>query len=120
MWPFIALYGLYLILIDRRVKTVVLVLGSGLALVILWFVPEYLGSGDFLRAANRARQPNPDSAAFAAFPFLEVFNRSASVLTDPGLRRRRDRRDLRLARSQQEHRAGDGRGLHGADDLGRA
>ena len=60
-----------------------LVLGSGFALVILWFVPEYLGSGDFLRAANRARQPNPDSAAFAAFPFLEVFNRSASVLTCP-------------------------------------
>ena len=51
--------------------------------MILWFVPEYLGSGDFLRAANRARQPNPDSAAFAAFPFLEVFRRSASVLTAP-------------------------------------
>ena len=51
--------------------------------MILWFVPEYLGSGDFLRAASRARQPNPDSAAFAAFPFLEVFNRSASVLTIP-------------------------------------
>ena len=83
VWPFIALYGLFLILIDRRVKTVVLVLGGGLALVILWFVPEYLGSGDFLRAANRARQPNPDSAAFAAFPFLEVFRRSASVLTAP-------------------------------------
>jgi hypothetical protein len=83
VWPFIALYGLYLIVIDRRVKTFVLVLGSGLALVILWFVPEYLGSGDFLRAANRARQPNPDSAAFADFPFLEVFNRSASVLTAP-------------------------------------
>ena len=51
--------------------------------MILWFVPEYLGSGDFLRAANRARQPNPDSAAFAAFPFLEVFRRSASALTAP-------------------------------------
>jgi hypothetical protein len=83
VWPFIALYGLYLIWLDRRVKTIALVLGSGFALVVLWFVPEYLGSGDFLRAANRARQPNPDSAAFAAFPFLEVFNRSASVLTVP-------------------------------------
>ncbi len=83
VWPFIALYGLYLMLIDRRMKTIALVLGSGFALVILWFVPEYLGSGDFLRAASRARQPNPDSAAFAEFPFLEVFNRSASVLTVP-------------------------------------
>ena len=50
---------------------------------VLWFVPEYLGSGDFLRAAARARQPNPDSAAFAAHPFIEVFSRSASVLTPP-------------------------------------
>jgi len=46
-------------------------------------VPEYLGSGDWLRAAERARQPNPDSAAFAAFPFVEVFRRSASVLMVP-------------------------------------
>ncbi len=50
---------------------------------MLWFVPEYLGSGDVLRAAERARDPNPDSAAFAAFPFVEVFRRSASVLSVP-------------------------------------
>ncbi len=83
VWPFIALYGLYLIWRERTRASVVLVLGSGLALALLWFVPEYLGSGDFLRAAARARQPNPDSAAFAAHPFLEVFGRSASVLTPP-------------------------------------
>ncbi|WP_270044636.1 hypothetical protein [Solirubrobacter ginsenosidimutans] len=89
VWPFIALYGLYLIAADWHaknrlpVKTTILVIGGGLALGILWFVPEYLGSGDFLRAAARARKPNPDSAAFAAHPFIEVFNRSASVLTPP-------------------------------------
>ncbi len=83
VWPFIALYGLFLIWTDRRRSTLLLVLGSGVGLGVLWFVPEYLGSGDFLRAAARARQPNPDSAAFAAHPFLEVFRRSASVLTPP-------------------------------------
>jgi hypothetical protein len=89
VWPFIALYGLYLVAADWRrdnrlpVKTAILVIGSGLGLGILWFVPEYLGSGDFLRAAARARKPNPDSAAFAAHPFIEVFNRSASVLSPP-------------------------------------
>ncbi len=83
VWPFIALYGLFLMVTDRRLKTVALVLGGGFALMILWFVPEYLGSGDFLRAAARARQPNPDSAAFARHPFVEVFNRSASVLSIP-------------------------------------
>src|SRR5215218_951111 len=63
VWPFIALYGLFLMVTDRRLKTVALVVGGGFALMVLWFVPEYLGSGDFLRAAARARQPNPDSAA---------------------------------------------------------
>ena len=69
VWPFIALYGLYLIL-DRpaREDASRSCSASGFALVVLWFVPEYLGSGDFLRAASRARQPNPDSAAFAALP----------------------------------------------------
>ncbi len=57
--------------------------GGGIGLGILWFLPEYLGSGDFLRAAARARQPNPDSAAFARHPFIEVFNCSASVLSTP-------------------------------------
>src|SRR4051812_46945593 len=83
VWPFIALYGLFLIAADRRWSTVALVLGGGVALGVLWFIPEYLGSGDFLRAAARARKPNPDSAAFAAHPFIEVFDRSASVLSPP-------------------------------------
>jgi hypothetical protein len=89
VWPFIALYGLFLIAADWHrgnalpVRTTVLVVGGGLGLGILWFLPEYLGSGDFLRAAARARKPNPDSAAFAAHPFIEVFNRGASVLSPP-------------------------------------
>ncbi len=83
VWPFIALYGLYLIWRERTRGSILLVLGAGLALAVLWFLPEYLGSGDYLRAAARARQPNPGSPAFAAHPFLEVFGRSASVLTPP-------------------------------------
>src|SRR3954452_9066903 len=83
VWPFIALYGLYLIVAERTLKALLLVAGGGLSLIILWFVPEYLGSGDFLRAAARARHPNPDSAAFASHPFIEVFNRSAAVLSVP-------------------------------------
>src|SRR4051794_32210990 len=49
VWPFIALYGLFLLATDPRPRTAALVLGGGLALVLLWFVPEYLGSGDFFR-----------------------------------------------------------------------
>jgi hypothetical protein len=87
VWPFFALYGLWLIYqawdgeVPRR--EIALVAGLGVLTLVLWFVPEYLGSGDWLRAAARARDPNPDSAAFAAHPFVEVFQRSAAVLSPP-------------------------------------
>jgi hypothetical protein len=42
---------------------------------ILWFAPEYWGSGDALRASERANNPNPGSAAFAEHPGLEVMER---------------------------------------------
>ena len=57
--------------------------GAGALALVLWFLPEYLGSGDWLRAASRARDPNPDSAAFAASPFVEVFRRSEAILLVP-------------------------------------
>jgi hypothetical protein len=81
LWPFLLLYGLWLMWTEPRTR--VLVLASGALTVVAWLVPEYLGSGDLLRAAARAREPNPDSAAFADFPFAEVFRRSASVLMVP-------------------------------------
>jgi hypothetical protein len=88
VWPFWGLYGLWIVLGSfdgRRVpwRELAFVGAAGLAVLLLWFVPEYVGSGHALRAASRARQPNPDSAAFAAFPFAEVFHRSASILTVP-------------------------------------
>jgi hypothetical protein len=87
MWPFWGAYGLWLVWVSWggrvRWRTLALVGGCGTLALVLWFVPEYLGSGDWLRAANRAREPNPDSAAFAASPFIEVFRRSASVLSVP-------------------------------------
>jgi hypothetical protein len=81
LWPFLLLYGLWLMWTEPRTR--LLVLASGALTVIAWLVPEYLGSGDMFRAAARAREPNPDSAAFADFPFAEVFSRSASVLMLP-------------------------------------
>jgi hypothetical protein len=87
VWPFFALYGLWLIYQawddEMPWRELALVGGLGVLTLVLWFVPEYLGSGDWLRAASRARDPNPDSAAFAAHPFVEVFHRSAAVLSPP-------------------------------------
>ena len=81
VWPFIALYGLFLMATDRRVRRrrSWSAADSGF---VLWFVPEYLGTGDFLRAAARARQPNPDSAAFATTRSSRS-STAASVLSLP-------------------------------------
>ena len=81
LWPFLLLYGLWLMW--TMPGTRVLVLACGALTVVAWLVPEYLGSGDFMRAAARAREPNPDSAAFADFPFAETFRRSGAVLMPP-------------------------------------
>jgi hypothetical protein len=81
VWPFWGLYGLWLAWTDPRTRALV---AAGYAAIPLgWFLPEYLGSGDFLRAAARAREPNLDSAAFADRPFLAVMERSAEILSAP-------------------------------------
>jgi hypothetical protein len=104
VWPFWGLYGLWLASTEPRRRLPVA--GAFLLCGFLWFAPEYWGSGDWLRAANRARQPNADSPAFAPHPFLEVFRRSGTILSVPVLLGallalvpvvRERRRDLRLA-----------------------
>ena len=83
MWPILFVYGCYLVWQDRSRRTVTTVLSGGALVMALWFVPEYVGSGNFLRAASRAREANPDSPAFAAHPFIAVVERSYGVLTFP-------------------------------------
>jgi Glycosyltransferase family 87 len=83
VWPFWGLYGLWLAYTQPRRRLAVA--GAFVLCGFLWFAPEYWGSGDWLRAANRARQPNPDSPAFAPHPFLEVFKRSSTILSVPVL-----------------------------------
>ena len=87
LWPLWGLYGLWLIYQAWAGappwREIAVVAGCAVACLLLWFVPEYLGSGDWLRAASRAREPNPGSAAYAASPFVEVFRRSAALLTVP-------------------------------------
>jgi hypothetical protein len=86
-WPFVALYGVWLVAAHRdgphTARTAALVGGAGVVVAVLWFVPEYIGSGDFFRAAERALEPVPDSPAQAAHPFLAVFGNSASALWAP-------------------------------------
>ncbi|MEJ7750494.1 MAG: hypothetical protein WKF32_03475 [Thermoleophilaceae bacterium] len=69
-WPFLGLYGLWLLVREPAMR--LRVVAGGLLIPVLWFGPELWGSGDALRASTRANDPNPQSAAFAAHPGLEV------------------------------------------------
>ena len=83
VWPFLGLYGLWLAWREPRRRLGVL--GGFALLAALWLGPEWWGSGNPLRASDRARQPNPDSPAFAPDPFADVFRRSQDVLLTPVL-----------------------------------
>ena len=81
VWPFLGLYGLWLLLIDRRALWLV---ASGFVLIpLLWFLPELWGSGNLMRAADRAKQPNPNSPAFAKHPFVKVIQDTWPLVITP-------------------------------------
>jgi hypothetical protein len=81
VWPFLGLYGLWLLLVDRRALWLVV---AGFVLIpALWFLPELWGSGDIWRAADRARQPNSDSPAFAKHPFVRVIQDTWPLVITP-------------------------------------
>ena len=77
VWPFFGLYALYLWLRDRPLRPLVAALLASLP--ILWFVPDYLATGELLRSSERAQDPNPGSPAFAERPALEVASRAVDL-----------------------------------------
>jgi len=65
-WVLLAAYAVW---IGRRQEALRPWLAGGAAAVLaLWFVPEWLGSGDPLRSGDRARVPNAGAPATAAIP----------------------------------------------------
>ncbi len=81
VWPFLGLYGLWLLLVDRKALWLVV---SGFVLIpVLWFLPELWGSGNVWRAADRAQQPNSNSAAFAKHPFLKLLQQTWPLVITP-------------------------------------
>jgi hypothetical protein len=80
-WPFLALYGLWLLW--RRALPVELVIGAGTAVLALWLLPEWWGSGDLLRAAHRAKNVNPGAPTYADNPAVAVLRDAVEMLTVP-------------------------------------
>jgi len=73
VWPFLGIYGLWLWFKEPRLRLHMAILAA--LIPVLWFGPELWGSGNALRASDRANNPNPGSAAFAEHPGLEVVER---------------------------------------------
>ena len=80
-WPFLAVYGVWLMWREPRTRK--LVIGCAVAVLALWFLPELWGSGQLLRGAERANNPDPQSPAFAANPALEVVRAFGKALAWP-------------------------------------
>jgi hypothetical protein len=76
-WPFLGAYGLWLWV--RRPALRPWALAGAALLPVLWFVPEWPGSGDLMRSSQRARVPNPGAPATAARPLLASLERAAAI-----------------------------------------
>jgi hypothetical protein len=81
VWPFLGAYGLWLFMRDPRARG--LVAASAALIAVLWLAPEYWGSGQLFRAAERATQPVAAAATFAPNPALAVVRRMDVMLFGP-------------------------------------
>jgi hypothetical protein len=77
-WAFVAVIALERLWNDP--KRILWIGPTGLAVIAAWLVPEKIGSGAFLRAASRAHDPNPESAAFAKHPSVVVIGSMGDLL----------------------------------------
>lgn len=80
-WPFLGLYALWLWFQEPQLRA--RMIGFGVLIPALWFLPEWWGSGDPFRAGERANAPNPGSAAYAASPAIELVKRHFGVTIAP-------------------------------------
>ncbi|GAC1318616.1 MAG: hypothetical protein NVSMB25_08260 [Thermoleophilaceae bacterium] len=78
-WPFLAGYCVFVLWRSRARWP--LVAGLALALVLAWFLPDYLGSGDWLRSAHRAAHPTHGGALLDRHPALGVLQNAVEYLT---------------------------------------
>jgi hypothetical protein len=75
IWLFWGPYGLWLWWKDPGARK--LVIGLFALIPVLWFLPEYWGSGHFFRGVTRAHTPRSNSPAFAKCPFCTELGKHA-------------------------------------------
>jgi hypothetical protein len=70
IWLFWGPYGLWLFWKDPGARK--LVIGLFVLIPVLWFVPEYWGSGHFFRGVSRAQHVRSNSPALKSCPFCSL------------------------------------------------
>jgi hypothetical protein len=81
VWPFLGLYGLFVMW--TRAYSWKVVVGVGVLVLAVWTLPEWWGSGDLLRAAHRAKSVNAGAPTYADNPAREVLHDAGLMLTTP-------------------------------------
>ena len=79
---FVGLYGLWLTW--REPRRLPFIAAGVLLVATLWTLPELWGSGNLWRAAERAQDVRPESAALADRPTLEIVELAIKLVTPPG------------------------------------
>jgi hypothetical protein len=80
VWPFIAVYGLWLMWREAQHRP--LVVGLGALTLVLWLVPEWIASGDPFRAASRATDP-VGGPSLSANPTYALLERARTLMMPP-------------------------------------
>ncbi len=75
IWLFWGPYGLWLAYRDPGARKLVIALFA--LIPVLWFLPEYWGSGHFFRGVNRAQHVRSNSPALAKCPFCTELGKHA-------------------------------------------
>ena len=76
-WLLLGAYGLWVARGDHVLRP--WLAGGAVAVLALWFVPEWFGSGDLLRSGDRARVPNAGAPATAVVPAWAALQAAAGL-----------------------------------------
>jgi hypothetical protein len=83
VWLLLGAYGIWLARTARRPGERIALALSVPVLLSVWFVPDYLSTGDWLRGATRATQKEPGSPGVSAFPLGAALLESLRFLIWP-------------------------------------
>lgn len=81
IWPFAAAYGVWLWLQVPSARLRAGIVGGVLAMPLLWFGGDWIGSGSLTTASDRALHRKPGTPGAAAHPFTALLHEALTMVT---------------------------------------